>query len=72
VGSFVEKNQRSTILCMCSFKGSIQHKLRWEEIGINQWAWASDCGTGHYLVVLVDVSRIVLYLLYSHDTILAS
>ncbi len=37
---------------MCSFKGSVQRKLRWVENGVNRSVGASDCGAGHSFVVL--------------------
>ncbi len=33
-------------------KGNVQRKLRWVENGVNRSVGASDCGAGHYFVVL--------------------
>ncbi len=33
-------------------KGSVQRKLRWVKNGVNRSVGASDCGAGHYFVVL--------------------
>jgi hypothetical protein len=32
--------------------GSIQRKLRWVEIGVFRWVWASHHGAGYYFVNL--------------------
>ncbi len=47
--SFVNDKKNHTFL---SLKGSVQRKLRWVENGVNKSVGASDCGAGHFFVIL--------------------